>query len=327
MSDGTCMIWGTQGTYASERGGRTISSCRAGGRYWVSGSAGPMLSHLDDTERLRLTDWIIEQRRLGTSVPEITSLVLDSVGKRRPPSIDDRTLAFLRYLQNESDLLGTVVKFHAEDNSKSICHFEELLAWTSSLKASELITLAEFCASEKWIEHRVKERSGGSSNTIHEVMLRPPGYSKLADAASSSSSVVQAFIAMWFDESMDETYRDGIAKAVREAGYEPLRIDGKEHNSKIDDEIIAEIRRSRFVVADFTQGASGARGGVYYEAGFAHGLGIPVIFTCQKSSIESAHFDTRQYNHIVWETHEQLRKQLAQRISATMGDGPLKTRV
>jgi len=131
---------------------------------------------------------------------------------------------------------------------------------------------------------------------------------------------------MWFDKSMDETYHEGIAKAVREAGYEPLRIDGKEHNNKIDDEIIAEIRRSRFVVADFTQGASGARGGVYYEAGFAHGLGIPVIFTCQKSSIENTHFDTRQYNHIVWETHEQLRKQLAQRISATMGDGPLKTK-
>lgn len=324
MIDGTCMIWGTKASYAAERGGRIVSSSRAGGSYWVSGSAGPMLKQLDEIERVRLTDWLTEQRRLGTSVPEITSFVLHSIGQRRPPSIDDRVLAFLRYLHRESELLGTVVKFYAEDNSKSASHFDELLAWTSSLKASELITLAEFCASEKWIEHRVVERSGASRNTIHEIMLRPPGYSRLSDADSSSSSVVQAFIAMWFDKSMDETYHEGIAKAVREAGYEPLRIDGKEHNNKIDDEIIAEIRRSRFVVADFTQGTSGARGGVYYEAGFAHGLGIPVIFTCQKASIESAHFDTRQYNHIVWENHEQLRKQLAQRISATMGDGPLK---
>ena len=65
---------------------------------------------------------------------------------------------------------------------------------------------------------------------------------------------------------------------IEDAGYEAVRIDEKEHTNKIDDEIIAEIRRSRFVVADFTQGKDGARGGVYYEAGFAHGLGIEVIF-------------------------------------------------
>ena len=45
---------------------------------------------------------------------------------------------------------------------------------------------------------------------------------------------------------------------------------------KIDDEIIGEIRRSRFLVADFTHGDKGARGSVYYEAGFAYGLGLPV---------------------------------------------------
>ena len=35
------------------------------------------------------------------------------------------------------------------------------------------------------------------------------------------------------------------------------------------DRIIAQIRASKFVVADFTRN----RGGVYYEAGFALGLG------------------------------------------------------
>ena len=110
----------------------------------------------------------------------------------------------------------------------------------------------------------------------------------------------------------------------KDLGYEPLRIDRKEHINKIDDEIIAEIRRSRFLVADFTQGESGARGGVYYEAGFAHGLNIPVIFTCQENAIGKVHFDTRQYNHITWKTPEELQARLAQRISATIGDGPLK---
>ena len=84
------------------------------------------------------------------------------------------------------------------------------------------------------------------------------------------------------------------------------------------------FKRSRFVVADFTQGEDGARGSVYYEAGFAHGLGIEVIFACREDALQNVHFDTRQYNHIVWETPEELRERLAARISAVIGDGPHK---
>ena len=129
---------------------------------------------------------------------------------------------------------------------------------------------------------------------------------------------------MWFHDSTQKAWEEGIKRGIEDAGYEAVRIDQKEHTNKIDDEIIAEIRRSRFIVADFTQGKDGARGGVYYEAGFAHGLGIEVIFTCRKDALGDVHFDTRQYNHIVWETPEELRRGLAARISAVIGDGPYK---
>ena len=132
---------------------------------------------------------------------------------------------------------------------------------------------------------------------------------------------------MWFDDSMYDIYENGIEPGIRDAGFNPLPINKKEHINKIDDEIIAEIRRSRFVVADFTQGEGGARGGVYYEAGFAHGLNIPVIFTCRQDILEKIHFDTRQYNHIPWEPEKlgEFRKALADRIAAVIGDGPNKT--
>ena len=116
----------------------------------------------------------------------------------------------------------------------------------------------------------------------------------------------------------------GINPAITKARFEPIRIDQKEHTNKIDDEIIAEIRRARFVVADFTHGEDGARGGVYYEAGFAHGLGIKVIFTCREDQIDDLHFDTRQFNHITWNTPEELKEKLTHRISAVFGDGPKK---
>ena len=90
-------------------------------------------------------------------------------------------------------------------------------------------------------------------------------------------------------------------------------MDEKQFNDKIDDKIIAEIRRSGLVVADVT----GHRADVYYEAGFATGLGLPVIWTWEEADIENAHFDTRQYNHIVWKDAEDLKTKLVSRIEAT----------
>jgi nucleoside 2-deoxyribosyltransferase len=123
---------------------------------------------------------------------------------------------------------------------------------------------------------------------------------------------------MWFDESMNDAWLV-IDKGIRVAGYEPLRIDQKQHNNKIDDEIMAAIRRSKFVVADFTK----QRGGVYFEAGFAKGLGLEVIWLCRKDEIDEVDFDTRQYSHIVWEADKltELSAALKNRVEATIGHG------
>jgi len=124
----------------------------------------------------------------------------------------------------------------------------------------------------------------------------------------------QAFIAMSFDRDLDQAWTEGLKLAVEDCSYKPLRVDAKEHNEKICDVIVAEIRKSKFLVADFTQ----HRGGVYFEAGLMMGLGRPVIFTCRENEIGKAHFDTRQYSHIIWNTPGDLREKLKRRIQATI---------
>ena len=57
--------------------------------------------------------------------------------------------------------------------------------------------------------------------------------------------------------------------------------------------------------------------GVYYEAGFAAGLGIEVIRTVRKDHLGDVHFDTSHVQHVVWETAEQLLKDLENQIVAT----------
>jgi nucleoside 2-deoxyribosyltransferase len=126
---------------------------------------------------------------------------------------------------------------------------------------------------------------------------------------------------MHFAPGLDEFFNNGIEPGVRAAGYEALRIDRTEHNNRIDDEIIAAIRQTKFLIADFTN----SRGGVYYEAGFAKGLGHEVIWSVRDDHLHDVHFDTRQYNFIVWRADDlpSFAKALQNRIDATVGKGPL----
>lgn len=150
---------------------------------------------------------------------------------------------------------------------------------------------------------------------IHARRITLRGWQRLDELSQSSTKSSQAFVAMWFDPQMDPSWLDGFKPGIEDSGaFTALRIDKKPHNNKIDDEIVAEIRRSGLVVADFT----GDRGGVYFEAGLAQGLGIPVIWTCHKDWLDRVHFDTRQYSHITWESPAELRKSLDERIRATI---------
>jgi nucleoside 2-deoxyribosyltransferase len=146
--------------------------------------------------------------------------------------------------------------------------------------------------------------------------IESKGWSRLFELQSSPvGGVKQGFVAMWFSKEMESVFNEAIRPAIEECDWKCVRIDSKEHNNKICDEIVAEIRKSRFVVADF----SGNRGGVYFEAGFAYGLGIPVIWTVKRADLEAVHFDTRQYNHIVYESNDELFQRLKSRIEATVG--------
>lgn len=146
------------------------------------------------------------------------------------------------------------------------------------------------------------------------LRLTIKGFNRIAETHKTRPKSNQCFVAMWFDESLDDVFEKGIERAIQDAGFTPIRVDNIEHNEKICDRIIAEIRKSEFLVADFTR----HRAGVYFEAGFAMGLGLPVIWLCRDTDIDSTHFDTRQYNHIVWSSPDDLYKNLLNRIKKTI---------
>ena len=321
LTSNTCPIWGTPANHFPRDGDRLrVESPRAGGKYVVSGTAEALLKTADEQQKVRLTTWLVKQRALGNNCPWVFAATLDEVKNSPGSPAADRADGVLMFLASRTEVLGAPVRFRLktwpqELDDLTVVYFG-LLAHSECVGENDLDLLLDYLKERRFIKRE------GINNPEQACTLTVDGYSRLTDLDGAQSPSESAFVAMWFDDSMVKVWQQGLKPAIRDAGFEPIRIDQKEHVNRIDDEIVAEIRRSRFLVADFTHGDEGARGGVYYEAGFAHGLNIPVIFCCRKAEFGSVHFDTRQYNHIVWETPTELREKLLARISAVIGDGP-----
>jgi nucleoside 2-deoxyribosyltransferase len=83
----------------------------------------------------------------------------------------------------------------------------------------------------------------------------------------------------------------------KRAGFDLRRLTDRQRAGLIDDRLRVEIRRSRFLLCELTEDNRGA----YWEAGFAEGLGRPVIYTCRKDYHPNVHFDTNHYLTVLWE--------------------------
>jgi len=110
----------------------------------------------------------------------------------------------------------------------------------------------------------------------------------------------RAFMAMLYgDPLVDRVFVSCFKPAVARTGFGLFRLDEQPRAGLIDDRLRLEIRRSRFLIADLTRGSHGA----YWEAGYAEGLGKPVIYTCERSEFQKhgTHFDTNHLHTVLWE--------------------------
>jgi nucleoside 2-deoxyribosyltransferase len=319
MADLTCYIWDTPAIEAKESSGDIVyvNSPRAGGLYSITGSATTGIKNLTRDERARLTTWLCNQRNGGIEYPKIDSYLLDNVKTFPHLTTAQRVERTLLYL-NKILRVGATLTVATSNNKQNKDEVTQLLALTESLGNDELFSFFKLLVSMGLLNDE------GGSLAFQRFALSANGWLEIDRLQIQPSLSSQAFVAMWFDASTEAAYNEGIGPAITKSGYISIRIDNKEHVNKIDDEIVAEIRRSKFLVADFTCEPGRVRGGVYFEAGFAMGLQIPVIWTCSETSKNDLHFDTRQYNHIMWQTPEDLRTKLTARIGAVIGDGPLK---
>ena len=108
------------------------------------------------------------------------------------------------------------------------------------------------------------------------------------------------FVAMQFgDSNLDPLVNDIVKPTVaKEIGYNLIDMRDVARARIIDNIMRTQIRDAAFVIADLTHDNSGA----YWEAGYAEGLGKPVIYICEKDKFDGqkTHFDTNHCTTIPW---------------------------
>lgn len=167
---------------------------------------------------------------------------------------------------------------------------------------------------------RIAEQDGFIEKSGIHYSLAPKGWDYLFGETGTGAIPGRCFVAMSFSEEHSPIFTDAIKPAVIAAGYNPVWMKDVLTNEDINYRMIVEIRKSQFLVADFT----GMKGGVYFEAGFALGLGRSVFWATKADDLPNIHFDTNHYQHIVWKTHDELREKLQEKIVALLGYGPRK---
>ncbi|HUO12014.1 MAG TPA: hypothetical protein VMU37_04580 [Caulobacteraceae bacterium] len=298
---------------------------RAGGKYRIDVSYAVGGSRrVPPDARARLTTWLVNQRRMGEPIPFATQQVILEAGAAPAMRATDKIERFFLALAsvNYDPVKNFKLSGQIDDEQKKWANL--FGAWTEHPHENGGMEIVRFLNDNGWIEALA---STGS------YRLTAKGLGEFGRVTAGRTQFDQGFVAMWFGDELRPIYDDGFKLGIEEAGYRAMRIDRKEHNNKIDDEIIAEIRRSRFLIADVTcpivpvkgRNEALARGGVYYEAGFAQGLNMPVIWTAREGMADHLHFDTRQYPHIIWKDAADLRKRLKVRIGAVLGYGPRTT--
>jgi nucleoside 2-deoxyribosyltransferase len=94
-------------------------------------------------------------------------------------------------------------------------------------------------------------------------------------------------------------FEECLAPAVAQTGFKLRTV--TQVAGLIDSIIEDEIRRCRFLIADLSDDNAGA----YWEAGFAEGLGKPVIYICadkdESGNRKSTHFDTDHRHTVRWD--------------------------
>ena len=270
--------------------------CPKCGEFFISRTLESMFQHQDNrTHNYKISSWTSEQNKVFGNIPDLLTTDLDTIINQRKKTIKEKFDCFIK-------TISTLNNGQINQNDFNHCYIYD---------DNELGIFYQKALDNKYINGTIHKHMQGSMLMYQGICF--DGLEYIESLAQTNENSKNVFAAFYFKE-LKEIFDNDVKEIVEELGLNYIRVSSSttDTNKTINDEIIGKIKSSKIVIADFT----GQRNSVYFEAGFALGLNIPVIWTCKKEEEKELSFDTRQYPHTLWETKEDLKEQLRNRIKA-----------
>lgn len=217
-------------------------------------------------------------------------------------SIEEKIQKFLQRLREKTEYFGQEIEYG---------DIETIVPLAYARNIKELEALFKLIDEKKLARIRIGVLDQNRTATIS---LLADGWEFTNTHKGKNKESDRAFIAVWFDDSMNENI-NAIEAAVADCNFKPVCIRNEHFAGKIIDKVLGEIRRSRFVVVDLT----GNRSSVFFEAGFAFGLGLETIYIHHgpESRVSSSlEFYVRHFQCYFYKNSEDLREILRNAINA-----------
>lgn len=219
---------------------------------------------------------------------ELSTYTVDEILKRPLPTPREQADLFIRWLAE-----------NVEGPGKTVCVEPATHRSIIGAKSDEGFGLVlKHLFNTGFVDGNLSKAIGAPGRA--HVTLSFEGWDHYEELRRGGATYRKGFIAMKFGDAMlDKLLAEILKPCAKQAGFELLRLDDTPKAGLIDDRLRVEIQSSDFLVADLTHDNPGA----YWEAGYAEGLGKPVIYFCEKDKFEIAktHFDTNHHLTIVWD--------------------------
>ena len=312
--DSDCIVCGTQNATVRGSVNAPQTSCSRCGTFTVSGTAFTTLPAQLATDIVRRSKMSHALRRAQASAGFGSSIIKD---------VDLPSYWSMERLPDPIEAARNLVLWLGE-NQDFAHHYatpdREMLAAQIGLPidphggaASAFGWLFSMFEKRGWFR-----TAQGNANQL-QVQLTPEGWEQYGELSEKRAEGRNAFMALQFgDTDLDWMVDHCFKPAALRAGFTLKKLSDEQPAGLIDNQIRAALLSARFVVADLSHANLGA----YWEAGYAEGLGRPVIYTCESSiwAQKKTHFDTSHMLTVIWErakAHE-AERMLTSTIRATL---------
>lgn len=303
-----CSIEGANVTRDKAGRDATNIECKHCGKFSLSGSLLASLPHyLQSPDAATKLSHIARKASDAGNPPLLTTYLAEALMDTPLPRPREQADLLVQWLAQHSPAPGESVAITFEDHG----------AIVGARSNAGLAMLLDHLKKVQWVDGPSgRDVSGEVYANVH---LTFDGWEHYEELRTGLASYRKAFMAMQFgDDQLNLMLNNVFRHSAKRAGFDLFKLDDNPRAGLIDDRIRVEIRAADFVIADLTHNNLGA----YWEAGYAEGLGKPVIYTCEKSKFEATrtHFDTNHHLTIIWSTAEAelAGEQLTQTIRATL---------